>query len=195
MLIGITGVPGSAKTSLARALTAKMRTAADMQYRNVELVEEYAREYICNRGAPKFLWEQYNITRTQAEWEDRVPASVDYVITDSPLVLGLIYGEDLVDRANVKETQLLVDYFNLVNRRAGRYDLIIHMGTHYVPDVDGVRPEQHLDTAWRKKKDTRIIHWLEFFKMPYKTFSRNLPLNQLARMAFRWVTQLKKVIS
>jgi GTPase SAR1 family protein len=64
--IGIVGVPGSGKTTLARALASKCRSIDRLK--NVELVSEYARRYISKHGSISSMSEQYRILEKQAEW-------------------------------------------------------------------------------------------------------------------------------
>lgn len=84
--VGIIGVPGTGKTTLARGIVSKCRTLPD--FKSVELVSEYARGYISKHGPVEAIWEQYRIMEKQIEWEDSVPDKVDVLVTDSPIHLG-----------------------------------------------------------------------------------------------------------
>ena len=84
--IGITGVPGSGKTTLARSVASVYRN----KLKRAELVSEYARRYISKHGNITFLWEQYRILEKQLEWENSVKA--DILISDSPVHLGFLYA-------------------------------------------------------------------------------------------------------
>lgn len=92
--VGVVGVPGSGKTTLARALASKCRTID--QLKNVELVSEYARRYLSKHGKITSVSEQYRILEKQSEWEDSVCNSkLDIMITDSPIFLGFLYSCEL----------------------------------------------------------------------------------------------------
>jgi nicotinamide riboside kinase len=167
MIIGIIGVPGSGKTSLARYLAAKMRTHPEQRFRDVELVFEYARDYIKECGQTECLWEQHLIINNQLKLELELKDNVSYLITDSPILLGMVYGEELVHRQSPKDVFLMNELFTLVNKHASIYDLMVCMGLGYTPDDDGVRNSKYFRTDWRERTQTRILNWVKFFKLPY----------------------------
>jgi len=67
--IAFAGVPGSGKTSTARAFAGLCGTGTNL--RKVELVHEYAREHIAAYGSIETLADQYAVSMRQVEWEDR----------------------------------------------------------------------------------------------------------------------------
>jgi broad-specificity NMP kinase len=64
--IGFVGVPGVGKTSTARALTAYCR---QNEFKNIELVAEYARRFISKYGDIDTMSDQFRVTEKQIEWD------------------------------------------------------------------------------------------------------------------------------
>lgn len=85
-LIYLYGGPGTGKSTTAAHLFALMKHK-DMK---VELVTEYAKE-LAYRGKLEEA-DQYVVTREQINRELTPNGKVDYIITDSPVDLGFIYG-------------------------------------------------------------------------------------------------------
>lgn len=121
--IGISGIPSSGKTSLARTLA----SACSKKYKYIELISEYARQYISKHKSIDSIWEQIKITDTQIEWEDNVATKTELIITDSPIYLGFLYAIDLVKFNNPKDIIAYNDLFKSLTQLSNRYDLIVHL--------------------------------------------------------------------
>ena len=95
-VINFYGGPGSGKSTLAAYTFAKMKMAG----LKVELVTEYAKDltYAANF---KTLGVQTHVFGEQLRRMRMVEDSVDYIVTDSPLLLSLAYG---------KQTDTFKDY-------------------------------------------------------------------------------------
>jgi nicotinamide riboside kinase len=155
--VGITGVPGSGKTTLARALASTCKQIEE--FKNVELVSEYARRYIRKHGSIENIMEQYRILEKQVEWEDSVCSSMlDVMVTDSPVFLGFLYCCDLMKKeTSTKGLMYFNDIFkkmSKLNFPTPRYEYIFHLGTEIKPISDGVRIKEHLDDNWREDNDS-----------------------------------------
>ena len=163
--IGFTGVPGSGKTSTARALVSRLRTIE--VFKSVELVQEYARRYISKHGIPEQIWEQYRITCKQIEWEDSVSNDkLDILITDSPIFLGFMYATEM-NKPTSKDIMVYNDVFNLMTRLnypVPRYDLIFHLPPSITPVDDGIRAIHQLDQEWRISANQSILETMKIFK-------------------------------
>jgi len=86
IVINLFGGPGCGKSSIAGILFGKMKFAG----MNVELVTEYAKEPVWE-GNHVQLEDQLYITASQNRRMWMVKDKVDFVITDSPLLLGIHY--------------------------------------------------------------------------------------------------------
>ena len=162
--VGFTGVPGSGKTSTARALVSQLRDVDG--FRQVELVQEYARRYISKHGHMESLWEQYRILSKQIEWEDSVVTNkLNIMVTDSPIFLGFIYAVDFHKKTS-KDLIVFNDVFKTLsklNYPNARYDVIFHLPPVIAAIDDGVRAKNHLDNNWRKEADEMIRSTLKIF--------------------------------
>jgi RecA/RadA recombinase len=85
--INIFGGPGSGKSTSAARLFAAMK----MKRMNVELVTEVAKDFVWEER-DKTLSIQPYITIKQFRNLIRLDGKVDYVITDAPLLLGILYA-------------------------------------------------------------------------------------------------------
>ena len=79
--------PGSGKSTVASGLFHRMK----MKGYSVELVTEYAKDLVWE-GRNKTLTDQFYITATQNHRIEMLVGEVEYVITDSPILLGLLYA-------------------------------------------------------------------------------------------------------
>lgn len=90
-VVNLYGGPGAGKSTIAAGLFAHMK----MEGHIVELVTEVARDEI-NSGNPHMLKYQDWIFAHQHHRISRLAErGIEYVITDSPLLLMLIYAEDV----------------------------------------------------------------------------------------------------
>lgn len=81
--------PGVGKTSTATGVFSELKWRGY----NVELALEYAKDLVWNEDF-KALHNQIRIFGEQYQRQKRLVGKVDLIITDSPLILGLIYGKD-----------------------------------------------------------------------------------------------------
>ena len=85
-VINLFGSPGSGKSTSAAGLFHKLKT---LDY-NVELVTEVAKDLVWSKRF-QCLENQAKVTVDQYERLRRLENQVEYVITDSPLLLGIFY--------------------------------------------------------------------------------------------------------
>jgi nicotinamide riboside kinase len=163
--IGIMGIPGTGKTTLARSVASRCRNIPSLK--NIETVQEYARHYILKHGAITSIYEQYRILEKQTEWEDNVcNTDLNLMITDSPVFMGFLYCCDL-PKTNSKEILFFNDIFKKMtklNYPVPRYDIIFHLTPELKPSEDGVRPSLHFDDKWREKADILVRSVSEIFR-------------------------------
>lgn len=113
--------PGCGKTTAALELTAALKKAGY----NVEYVSEYAKELVLEKRFDE-LQNQQRVTDEQYHRLDRLRGSVDMIVTDSPVLLGLIYGEGKIDAEYSEKIRQYYDSFEnfdmlMVRNRSGGY--------------------------------------------------------------------------
>jgi len=153
--IGIVGIPSTGKTTLARHLAGSL---AGSKFKNIELINEYARGYISKYGFTTSPAEQLLILDNQLKAEDSLPEQTDLLITDSPIFLGFMYGLDIAEEGNMKDAKYINSLFSKMNNlnQPKRYDIIFYLPDKLTKQEDGVRPEQHLDPVWRKEAEKKL---------------------------------------
>jgi len=87
--INLFGGPGTGKSTTAAELFSKMKSN---QYK-VELLQEYAKDLTYGKDTVR-LSDQLHILGEQHHRLFRLQDSVDYVIHDSPFIMGLAYLDD-----------------------------------------------------------------------------------------------------
>lgn len=86
-VINFIGAPGAGKSTHAAAMFTYLKRKGV----NCELVAEYAKG-VTWRGAQNILTDQLYVFAKQYNAQFRLKNKVDYIITDSPLILSLYYG-------------------------------------------------------------------------------------------------------
>lgn len=85
-VINLYGGPGTGKSTAATGVFSKLKTAGV----NCEYVNEYAKE-ITWEGTQALLENQLHVFAEQTRRQWRLNKKVDYIITDSPLPLAVVY--------------------------------------------------------------------------------------------------------
>lgn len=133
VLVNLFGGPGSGKSTLAAGVFYELKTCGH----NAELVAEYAKEFAWEEK-PINKFDQITIFAEQMKREVRLLNQVDFIITDSPVLLGPFYeqhynnGKSIVEplvRSYLQELKDLgIQSFNLMlptpkhpYREEGRY--------------------------------------------------------------------------
>jgi len=86
-VINLFAGPGVGKSTTAAMMYSMMKMRGD----NVELVTEYAKELVYGDRMDSMCTQQEYILTEQNYRQHRLRDKVDYIITDSPLLLGLVY--------------------------------------------------------------------------------------------------------
>lgn len=102
--------PGAGKTTAALELTAELKKIGV----NVEYVSEYAKDLVLE-GKVELLSNQQHVTDEQYHRIDRLCNAVDVIVTDSPVLLGIVYGADRIDENYRKQIRDYYDSFNNIN--------------------------------------------------------------------------------
>lgn len=88
LVVNFYGGPGCGKTTAALELTAALKKAGY----NVEYVSEFAKQLVLENKADLLKNQQY-VTDGQYNLLDRIRNNADVIVTDSPVLLGLVYGK------------------------------------------------------------------------------------------------------
>ena len=86
-VINLFGSPGCGKSTQAMGLAYRMK----MMGLNVELVTEYAKDLVWQDRLDNMLDQQEYIFAKQNHRLHRLRGKVDYVVTDSPIIFGIVY--------------------------------------------------------------------------------------------------------
>ena len=120
LIVNLFAGPGAGKTTAALELTAALKKVGF----NAEYVSEYAKELVLENKLD-LLKDQRAVTDEQFHRLDRLRGSdVEIVVTDSPVLLGEIYGEDRIDdayRSKILDYHNSFDNFNLFIKRGKGY--------------------------------------------------------------------------
>lgn len=87
-IINLYGAPSTGKSTAACAIFSELKKLGI----SVELVPEFAKELVWNERW-KDLRDQFYVTGVQNNRLRNLIGSVDYVVTDSPILLGAIYSK------------------------------------------------------------------------------------------------------
>ncbi len=123
--INLFGGPGVGKSTTAAAIFVEMKRRG----MNVELVTEVAKDFVWE-GRMKTLDIQPYVTIKQFRNLYRLKGKVDYVISDSPILLGCIYADKYAPTLPASYKQLIVDLHkqehdpsvNIMLKRVFEYD-------------------------------------------------------------------------
>ena len=128
---------------------------------NAEYVQEYAKELVYEKdmemldGSPEHL---YEILKEQTRRMDRLYDQVDFIVTDSPVMLNTIYNK-----------QLTPEYESLVNELQGEY---INYSFFMERDVSNFEEEGRIHNLTESiEKDNEIKDMLQRNEIKYKTYN------------------------
>lgn len=143
--------PGAGKTTLASALTARMKDLGKNWY----YVPEYAREFIDNHGASSMTRMSIPllIANKQITRERRVNKNADGFVTDSPLILPWFYAKNLPAEP-VEKYEILTSLYQMFLRSFLDYTLIVSVKREKPYMKDGCR---YQDEAAARMIDEAVL--------------------------------------
>ncbi len=150
-VINFFGGPGSGKSTAAAGLFYTMKK----EKYNVELVTEFAKDLVYEENH-KALSEQNYVFANQEYRLSKLKDKVDYVITDSPLILSLIYVKDYPHSFHT----FCVDMFDTYQNT----NIVIKRNHDYV-DIGRMQTETEA-----KELDRDILHYLREYHYRYKIY-------------------------
>jgi len=157
--IGFCGTPSSGKTTVAQNFASTLRFATQ---KKVELVDEFARWFVANFGETT-VEDQYLIAHRQIDKERSVDSNIDYLITDSPAFLSLIYAYMGMDWKSKKSVFYLNELYSLLSDQFHAYDHIFYFPLLDNTTDDGKRI--HTDIKILKNIDSLIRGFLILHKI------------------------------
>lgn len=110
LMVNFYAGPSAGKTTAALELTAALKKAGY----NVEYVSEYAKELVLENRSGE-LADQKHVTDEQYRRFDRIRNSADIIVTDSPVLLGLVYGDGKINDEYKKQIRSYYDSFDNFN--------------------------------------------------------------------------------
>lgn len=174
--------PGAGKSTIA----AELFVALKKQHINCELITEYAKKKIWE-GNTTCLTNQLYITAKQQYAMWTVEKHVDVIVTDSPLLFGCIYGNDLLLDAIIKREYTRFNNLDVFLMRSnapyqteGRSQtfeqavekdneilkLLNEMNINYV----NIKPTPKYINSLVKTIKTKISNQLKMYKLPILDF-------------------------
>lgn len=151
------GGPGAGKSTACLEITAALKKEGY----NAEYVQEYAKELVYEKdmemldGSPEH---QYEILKEQTRRMDRLYDQVDFIVTDSPVMLNTIYNK-----------QLTPEYESLVNELQGEY---INYSFFMERDASNFEKEGRIHNLTESiEKDNEIKDMLQKNEIKYKTYN------------------------
>ena len=151
------GGPGAGKSTACMEITAALKKEGY----NAEYIQEYAKELVYEKdmemldGSPQH---QYEILKEQTRRMDRLYDQVDFIVTDSPVMLNTIYNK-----------QLTPEYESLVNELQGEY---INYSFFMERDASNFEEEGRIHNLTESMaKDNEIKDMLQKNEIKYKTYN------------------------
>jgi len=151
--INVFGGPGLGKSTTAAGLFHKMKTK---DYK-VEYIQEYAKELTFGKDFIK-LSDQLLLLGEQHHRMFRIKDQVDYIIHDSPFILGMIYASDDMIPLDEFEALILKLYY-----RYNHINIFLKRSSEHKFQEYG--RNQNLEEAI--EKDKQIKKWLKKNKIPF----------------------------
>ena len=153
-IINLFGAPGSGKSTHRAKLFAEMKIAGY----NVEEVTEYAKDVVWEEHSSIFA-DQLYIVAKQNRRLVRLIDKVDFIITDSPLLLSIVYANDRIVY-NPSLEKLTLDVFNSYNN----INIFINR-THEYQQIGRNQTEHEAKQLSEKIKNMLMLYdvsWQEF---------------------------------
>lgn len=165
LIVNMFAGPGAGKSTTAAGLFYKLK---HLGY-NVELVTEYAKKKTFENNNIS-LSKQYYISAKQIYYQELAEQNYDIVITDSPILLGLIYADFLKDdKSDFKEIydaqkEFILKVFNSKNN----FNIFIKREESTYSPIG-----RNQSLVQSKEIDSKILNLLNSNNLPYHTLLKN----------------------
>ena len=164
-IINLYGAPGSGKSTIASGLFFHMKMAG----LNVELALEYVKSKVFEDNTYVFKDQLYCFAKQQKKLRE-LNGKVDFVITDAPLLMSLIYNQTEVPLFN----DLVVQYYN-------EYDnMNFLLKRNHTYHTEGRKQtEQESDIVGEQ-----LENYLKEYKIDYKTLPSNESMYNILQILY-----------
>ena len=160
-VINLLGGSGLGKSTCAAALFSEMK----MQGYHVELVTEFVKNWAWQGRIPSG-YDQVYLFGKQAQSESRLYGKVDYIVTDSPLLLSAFY-----ERLHLKREIVFPAIINFLNY--AKENEIIHKN-FVLTRHESFDPRGRFETEERARQiDMELRKWLDDSKIDYEVINSN----------------------
>jgi predicted ATPase len=173
IVVNLFGGPGTGKSTTAAELFAVMKK----QGKNVELVTEYAKDLTYEGRRNILESDQLYIFAKQHRRMKRLHGQVDYIVTDSPLFLSVVYARYFSDQDHGSFIDLVIDTHN-------KYD---NLNIFIERDLEEHSYKEHGRSQTEDEAitlDDAISHHLSIFSIGYETikFDNKTMVNQILKL-------------
>jgi len=143
LIVNLFAGPGSGKSTIMAHVFAELKWKGI----DCEMATEYAKDKVWE-GSEHILDNQYYVSGKQYHKLKRLIGKVDVIITDSPILFGLIYGNEEPEEFH----GLLVKYHNKFNN----FNVFLKRTKEYNPNG---RVQKNIEEAIEKDKEIkRMLH-------------------------------------
>ena len=165
-IINLYGAPWSGKSTIASGLFFHMKMAG----LNVELATEYAKSKLFEENTYVFKDQLYCFSKQHKKLRE-MNGKVDYIITDSPLLMSLIYNSSEPELFN----ELVLQYYNM-------YDNINFLlkRNHSYHTEGRLQTEQESDHVGEE-----LENYLKKYNIEYKTLPSNESMYNILQILYR----------
>jgi thymidylate kinase len=165
-IINLYGAPGSGKSTIASGLFFHMKMAGF----NVEFSNEYAKSKLFEGNEYIFRDQLYCFAKQQKKLRE-LDGKVDFVITDSPLLMSLIYNQTEVALFN----DMVVQYYNNYN------NMNFLLKRNHAYHTEGRKQtEQESDEVGEQLEE-----YLKKYNIQYKTLPSNESMYNILNILYR----------
>lgn len=157
IVVNLFGGPGCGKSTGAAYIFAMLKMAGV----NAELVTEFAKDKTWERNSKALTCQPY-VFGKQVYRIDRCADQVDVIVTDSPIILSLLYNED--QNIEPEFAQMVIKKFNEFDN----YNFFLYRLKEYNPIGRNQTEEE------AKKIDNNILNLFNKNKIDYETVNGDL---------------------
>jgi len=160
-IINLFGGPGSGKSTIAAGLFYEMK----LLHLNVELVSEYAKYLYYDKRLENMMERQEYIYAKQHAMIQSLTDKVDYIVTDSPILLSVVYPDVNRHLYNTPPWPALDCFKDLVRKQFSFYDNVnIWLNRPDIFQVEG-RLQNKEQSEWVDSLILKELQWVPYSKV------------------------------